>query len=81
MSGVWAKADSLAAAGDIDASLAAYSSLATEVPATHPGLAWRLGVVHYLLRGSPRDALQCLTQADLSEENTADDINNLPAPR
>ncbi len=73
MSGVWAKADSLAAAGDIDASLAAYRSLATEVPATHPGLAWRLGVVHYLLRGSPRDALECLAQADLGQEQTADE--------
>jgi TonB-dependent SusC/RagA subfamily outer membrane receptor len=72
MSGVWTKADALAAAGDIDASLAAYRDLSTEVPATHPGLAWRLGLVHYLLRGSPRDAMDCLGRADLTGEDTAD---------
>ncbi len=59
-------------AGDIDASLAAYQHISTEVPATHPGLAWRLGLVHYLLRGAPRDALECLRPADVADARTAD---------
>ena len=36
------------------------------MPATHPGMARRLGGVYYLLRGAPKDALECLGQADLT---------------
>ena len=60
-------------AGDIDGALAALTALAGPRPLWSPGLAWRIGLVHYLLRGSPKDALSCLSRGVLGDEQTADE--------
>ncbi|WP_155372814.1 tetratricopeptide repeat protein [Catellatospora vulcania] len=65
--------DALMLAGDIDATLAALDELRQLVGAGAPALAWRTGVVHYLLRGSPREALAGMQRADLGAEQTTDE--------
>jgi DNA-binding SARP family transcriptional activator len=65
--------DHLVAVGDIDAALGALTALAGSQPLWPPELAWRIGLVHYLLRGSPRDALTSLSRGVLAEERTADE--------
>lgn len=65
--------DDLVEAGDIDGALAALTALAGADVLWPPALAWRIGLVHYLLRGSPRDALTSLSRGVLTDEQTADE--------
>lgn len=65
--------DSRIEAGDIDGALADLAALAGPEAAWPPALAWRVGLVHYLLRGSPKDALASLSRGVLTEERTADE--------
>ncbi|MBB5869100.1 DNA-binding SARP family transcriptional activator [Allocatelliglobosispora scoriae] len=67
------RGDALIVAGDIDGALAALHELTGEEAAWEPGVAWRIGLVHYLLRGSPRDALTGMSRGRLHEERTADE--------
>jgi DNA-binding SARP family transcriptional activator len=58
---------------DIDGAIAACAALPSDGAELDPGVAWRLGMVHYLLRGSPRDAQAVLSRGRLSTERTADE--------
>jgi DNA-binding SARP family transcriptional activator len=69
----YSEADALLVSGDIEGSLETLAKIADGRPRWPAGLAWRVGVVHYLLRGSPRDALAELSKGDLNGENTADE--------
>ncbi|WP_020520900.1 tetratricopeptide repeat protein [Catelliglobosispora koreensis] len=62
--------DALLLSGDIDGLLDEFADLGDRLPA---GMAWRVGLTHYLLRGSPRDALRELSKGDVGAEKTADE--------
>lgn len=65
--------DILMLSGDIDGALALLDELRQVAGAGDPAVAWRTGVVHYLLRGSPREALAGMRRADLGDERSADE--------
>lgn len=62
--------DALLLSGDIDGLLETFTAIAEPLS---PGMAWRVGLAHYLLRGSPRDALRELSKGKLGHEDTADE--------
>ena len=55
--------DALRTTGEAAAALAALGVLADESPVWDAGLAWRMGMVHYL-RGEPKSALEVYARAD-----------------
>lgn len=57
--------EALTIVGDGDTALSVYAALAGEADAIDPGLAWRMGFVHYL-RGDPRTALAVYAKAGTS---------------
>ncbi|MGC4773494.1 BTAD domain-containing putative transcriptional regulator [Micromonospora sp. DT44] len=65
--------DGLLLAGDIDAARSALDENAAGSAAVHPGWSWRAGLLHYLLRGSPTEALEVMSRGRLGDERTADE--------
>ncbi len=62
--------------GDHDGALDCYLRLAGGDDDLDPGLAWRLGVIHYL-RGEPAEALACYRRGRIGDETTADEAQLL----
>jgi DNA-binding SARP family transcriptional activator len=55
--------DALRTAGEVAAAAEAYRSVADDEPAWDPGIAWRMGLIHYL-RGDQRAALADFARGD-----------------
>ena len=62
--------------GDHDGALDCYLRLAGDADELDPGLAWRMGVIHYL-RGEPAEALACYRRGRIGDETTADEAQLL----
>ena len=73
--------EALQVRGDWEGALRCYDSVARDAASGEDdligaGLAWRMGVIHYL-RGQPREAERCYRQGRLVDEDTCDEAQLL----
>ncbi|WP_426565630.1 BTAD domain-containing putative transcriptional regulator [Angustibacter sp. McL0619] len=68
--------EALQVRGDWEGALRCYDSVADGDDPVPAGLAWRMGVIHYL-RGRPREAERCYRRGRLVDEDTCDEAQLL----